>query len=128
MIYCLLPPLFNFFLAECQRILFWSKTSKIGACSGFLEVKNRSWSIAHTRVPDIRKFPLGQIPANVTLNIELFILVIHFDHFLKWCQQREFLPKVEAGFVLSYPWSRIRVDRFCESNLSMSLSQIHFTL
>ena len=23
---------------------------------------------------------LGHIPANVTLNIELFILVIHFDH------------------------------------------------
>ena len=54
---------------DCQkRILFWSKTSKsracsgvklqtFGACSGFLEVKNRPWSVAHTRIPDIRKFP-----------------------------------------------------------------------
>ena len=28
---------------------------------------------------------LGQIPVNVTLNIELFIFVMHFDHFLKEC-------------------------------------------
>ena len=46
---------------DCQkRILFWSKTSKsracsgvkrqkFGACSGFLEVKNRPWSMAHKR-------------------------------------------------------------------------------
>ena len=51
-----------------KRILFWSKTSKsracsgvkhenFGACSGFLEVKNRPWSVAHTLIPDIRKFP-----------------------------------------------------------------------
>ena len=51
-----------------KRILFWSKTSKsracsgvkipkFGACSGFLEVKNRPWLVAHTHIPDIRKFP-----------------------------------------------------------------------
>ena len=59
---------------DCQkRILFWSKTSKsrtcsgvklqkFGACFGFLEVKNRPWSVAHTRIPNIRKFspPGGQ--------------------------------------------------------------------
>ena len=28
---------------------------------------------------------VGQILVDVTLNIELFILVIHFDHFLKGC-------------------------------------------
>ena len=45
---------------DCQkRILFWSKTSKFEACSGFLEAKNRTWSVAHTRIPDIRKSPPG---------------------------------------------------------------------
>ena len=56
---------------DCQkRILFWSKTSKcracsgvklqkFGACSGFLEVKNQPWSVAHTRILDIRKSPPG---------------------------------------------------------------------
>ena len=57
---------------DCQKtILFWSKTSKskacsgvklqkFGACSGFLEVKNRPWSVAHTRIPDIGKSPQGE--------------------------------------------------------------------
>ena len=38
--------------------LFWSKTSKIGACSGFLELKSRPWSVAHTRIPNINFSPL----------------------------------------------------------------------
>ena len=48
--------------------LFWSKTSKIGACSGFLKVKNRPQSVAHTRTPDIRKFlpPPGYAPLVVS--------------------------------------------------------------
>ena len=37
--------------------MFWSKTSKIGACSGFLELKHRPWSVSDTRIPDIRKSP-----------------------------------------------------------------------
>ena len=61
---------------DCQkRILFWSKTSKsrtcsgvklqkFGACSGFLEVKNRPWSVAHTRIPDIRKSPPSRVAHN----------------------------------------------------------------
>ena len=65
---------------DCRkRILFWSKTSKsracsevklqkFGACSGFLEVKNRPWSVAHTRIPNIRKFPpRGQTPTQTPL-------------------------------------------------------------
>ena len=36
------------------------KCSKFGACTGFLEVKNGPWSVAHTRIPDItRKFLHG---------------------------------------------------------------------
>ena len=60
---------------DCQkRILFWSKTSrsracsgvklqKSGTCSGFLEVKNRPWLVAHTRIPDIGNSPpaLGEL-------------------------------------------------------------------
>ena len=34
---------------------FWKKGSKFGACSGFFEVKNRLWSVAHTDMPDIRE-------------------------------------------------------------------------
>ena len=37
--------------------LFWCKTSKFGACSGFLEVKDRPWSLAHIRITDSRKSP-----------------------------------------------------------------------
>ena len=39
--------------------LFWRKSSKFGFCSRFLEVKNRPWLVAHTRIPDISKFPQG---------------------------------------------------------------------
>ena len=47
----------------------FQETSKIGACSGFLEVKHRPWLVAHTRIPDIRKFPSGVQCVSPSLNL-----------------------------------------------------------
>ena len=104
--------------SDCQKtILSLSKTlkiracsgrtiSKFQACSGFLEVKNRPWSVAHTCIPDIRKFlPSPPPPAGVSFPRswssfirKIFSCHINFDR--NWFFQLEMLFRYLLTIVL----------------------------
>ena len=55
---------------------------------------------------------LGQIPVNVTLSIELFILVIHFNRFLRVCNVNSCL-KLKHDLFSQIPVLRYS---FCQVN------------
>ena len=66
---------------------------------------------------------LGRIPANVTLNIGLFILVIHFDHFLLGYNNVNSCLKLKHGF--SSQISGLAYN-FCQLNKLWGFSVIKY--
>ena len=78
------------------------KISRFGACSGFLEVKNRPWSVAHTRIPDIRKFHKISCVGNIEDCVDDPLFSEHTDRKMYGCMDETitviFQIREEVGF------------------------------